>query len=292
MTDIFISYRRTNSFEVERIHEKLANRFPSASIFLDRDDIKPGEQFPLRIREAAGAAHVMLVVVGRDWASVQDPTTLKRRIELREDWVRQEVEIGLAARKPVIPVLLEGGEVPTSAQLPKSLRSLSTYNAVKLTHEHFNEGAERLIEALSAHLGEARARKLMSGGGDKYPTAARYLPVPLDAAQLGRITEELPQWKVAETTLEDDSRFAPGYTRIELVREFRFASFIQAITFMYQAASSIDDFGHHPRWENVFRTVTVRLSTFDIGHRPSERDQVCARMIERLYNKFSEANPP
>jgi pterin-4a-carbinolamine dehydratase len=44
-------------------------------------------------------------------------------------------------------------------------------------------------------------------------------------------------------------------------------------------------------WENVFRTVTVRLSTFDIGHRPSERDQVCARMIERAYVKFPEGHP-
>lgn len=291
MTDIFISYRRSNSFEVERIHEKLASRFPAASIFLDREDIRPGDQFPARIQKAAGEAQVMLVVLGRDWASVQDPTTLKRRLELRDDWVRQEVEIGLGKERPIIPVLLDVAEIPTAAQLPKSLRAMLKYDAIKLTHEHFNEGTEKLIEAIGQHLGEARTRKLMSGSGDKYPTVAKYLPVALGDAQLQQVVAELPQWKIVESKLDDDTRFGSN-TRIELVRELRFASFLDAIAFMGEAARSIDSFGHHPRWENVFRTVTVRLSTFDIGHRPSERDQVCARMIERAYTKFLEAHPP
>jgi pterin-4a-carbinolamine dehydratase len=285
VTDLFISYRRTDSFQVERLQEKLASRFPAASIFLDRNDIKPGESFPARIRAEAEAADLMLIVLGREWASVQDPITLKRRIEMEDDWVRQEVHIGLAGPGTVIPVLLEGAMMPTSAQLPESLHSLLTRNAVSLSYEHFNEGAERLMKAIEAQLGEARSRKLMTGGENKYPEAARYVPVPLSEEQLRRVVEELPQWKVVESTLDDDVRFGSGYMRVELVRELRFGSFLDAVAFMYHAAPTIDNFGHHPRWENVFRTVTVRLSTFDIGHRPSERDQACARMIEGLYKK-------
>jgi pterin-4a-carbinolamine dehydratase len=113
----------------------------------------------------------------------------------------------------------------------------------------------------------------------------------LNEDQLRQLAAQLQHWKLVESPLDDDARFGSGYTRVELVREFRFASFLDAIAFMHEAATSIDSFGHHPRWENVFRTVTVRLSTFDIGHRVSERDQVCARMIERLYGRFSEAHP-
>ena len=283
MSDVFISYRRTDSFQVERLQEKLASRFPAASIFLDRNDIKPGEPFPARIRAEAEAADLMLIVLGRDWASVQDPITLRRRIEMEDDWVRQEVDLGLAGSGIVIPVLLEGAVMPTSAQLPESLRPLLTRNAITLSYEHFNDGAEQLMKAIEAYLGEARTEKLAQGG--KYPQAAKYLPVPLNAEQLQRVIEELPQWKVVESVLDDDARYGSGYTRVELVRELRFETFLAAVAFMYEAAPTIDNFGHHPRWENVFRTVTVRLSTFDIGHRPSERDQVCARMIEGLYKK-------
>lgn len=285
MTDIFISYRRSDSFQVERLHEKLTSRFPAASIFLDRNDIRPGEPFPPRIREEAQGATLMLIVLGRDWASAQDPVTFKRRIEMEEDWVRQEVVIALAGTAVIIPVLLEGAVMPTAAQLPASLHPLLDRHAVSLSYEHFNEGAERLIKAIEERLGEARTRKLMSGSQTKYPTAAKYTPVPLSDEQLQRVVAELPQWKVVESALDDDVRYASGNTRVELVREFRFESFLEAVEFMYRIAPSIDNFGHHPRWENVFRTVTVRLSTFDIGHRPSERDQVCARMIEGLYKK-------
>jgi pterin-4a-carbinolamine dehydratase len=285
VADIFISYRRTDSFQVERLHEKLSSRFPAASVFLDRNDIRPGEPFPERIRAEAQGATLMVVVLGRDWASVQEPITLKRRIEMEEDWVRQEVDLGLAGTGIVIPVLLEGAVMPTAAQLPQSLQALVKRNGIALTYEHFNEGAERLIDAIEAHLGEARTRKLMRASHTKYPNAAKYTPVPLSDEQLRRVLEELPQWKVVESALDDDIRYTSGQTRVELVREFRFESFLEAIEFMRTAAPTIDNFGHHPRWENVFRTVTVRLSTFDIGHRPSERDQVCARMIEGLYKK-------
>jgi pterin-4a-carbinolamine dehydratase len=285
VTDLFISYRRTDSFQVERLHEKLANRLPAASIFLDRNDIKPGEPFPARIRAEAEAADLMLIVLGRDWASVQDPITLMRRIEMEDDWVRQEVNIGLAGPGIVIPVLLEGAVMPTSAQLPDSLRPLLTRNAITLSYEYFNEGTERLLQAIKAHLGEARTRKLTQGSENKFPGGAQSVPVPLSEEQLRGVVEELPQWKVVESALDDDARFGSGYTRMELVREFRFESFLDAIAFMSHAAPMIDNLGHHPRWENVFRTVTVRLSTFDIGHRPSERDRLCARMIEGLYKK-------
>jgi hypothetical protein len=40
---------------------------------------------------------------------------------------------------------------------------------------------------------------------------------------------------------------------------------------------------HHARWENVFHTVTVRFSTWDIGHKLSDRDHLAARNIEERY---------
>ena len=61
-------------------------------------------------------------------------------------------------------------------------------------------------------------------------------------------------------------------TRTELTRAFKFSTFYEALDFMRLAAPFIDQTNHHPRWENVFKTVTVWLSTWDIGHAVSKLD--------------------
>lgn len=49
-------------------------------------------------------------------------------------------------------------------------------------------------------------------------------------------------------------------------------------------------FQHHPRWENIWRTVVIWLSTWDIGHKPSQLDLDLAREVERIYHDYSEGN--
>jgi pterin-4a-carbinolamine dehydratase len=108
----------------------------------------------------------------------------------------------------------------------------------------------------------------------------------LSDAELAAMSAELPQWKVVQTLIADDPRYDPGYQGSEIVRDFKFATFVDAIDFMRQAAAQINVLDHHPRWENVFRTVTVHYTTFDIGHRVSDRDYKNAAMLERLYLEF------
>jgi pterin-4a-carbinolamine dehydratase len=43
---------------------------------------------------------------------------------------------------------------------------------------------------------------------------------------------------------------------------------------------------HHPRWENQWRTVTVYLSTWDIGYRVSALDIALARTLDALYEEM------
>ena len=65
-------------------------------------------------------------------------------------------------------------------------------------------------------------------------------------------------------------------------------SFKQAVEFMAHASESIDHISHHPRWENVFKTVTVHFSTWDIGHRISDRDLKAAENLEGRYDEFMQ----
>ena len=76
-----------------------------------------------------------------------------------------------------------------------------------------------------------------------------------------------------------------------LLRSYRFRSFEDAIHFMATASRFIVRTEHHPAWANIWRTVTVRLTTFDIGHKPSVFDSRLAEYLDDLYREYATAAP-
>jgi len=53
--------------------------------------------------------------------------------------------------------------------------------------------------------------------------------------------------------------------RDALMKTFTFANFVEAFGFMTRAALWAEKLNHHPEWSNVYRTVTVTLTTHDAG---------------------------
>lgn len=51
----------------------------------------------------------------------------------------------------------------------------------------------------------------------------------------------------------------------KLFREYQFADFVAAFSFMTAAALVAEKLDHHPEWFNVYRTVRVHLGTHDAG---------------------------
>lgn len=283
---IFISYRRSNVFETDQLYHHLLTRFDSSSIFIDRSDIAPGEAFPDRIQTAASQASVMLLIIGPQWISEQDPVTLRRRLELKDDWVRREIETAIEHRVAIIPVLVSGTAMPTAAQWPAGLEGIGHLQAASLSNDAFYRDAVDLVSLVGARLGAERMARLAKGTGNPYPPEGPYKPLALSAEALEQMVKSLPQWRLVTSPVGDDPRFDAGYVRVELVRDFQFESFLDAIDFMRQAADWIDKFGHHPRWSNVFCTVTVGYCTFEAGHRPTDRDHKSAEALDRLYKDF------
>lgn len=66
-----------------------------------------------------------------------------------------------------------------------------------------------------------------------------------------------------------------------IVKTFRFASFRAAFGFMTEVAIEAEKLDHHPEWSNIYRDVTIRLTTHDAGG-VTARDIALARMIEAL----------
>ena len=55
---------------------------------------------------------------------------------------------------------------------------------------------------------------------------------------------------------------------------------------MSVAARHISTVEHHPRWENIWRTVTVWLTTWDIGSQPSVLDIELAGYLDQLFKPY------
>ena len=51
----------------------------------------------------------------------------------------------------------------------------------------------------------------------------------------------------------------------KLQKSFKFSNFIEAFGFMTRIALEAEKINHHPEWSNVYNSVTINLSTHDVG---------------------------
>ncbi|MFK7797369.1 MAG: 4a-hydroxytetrahydrobiopterin dehydratase [Aureispira sp.] len=72
-----------------------------------------------------------------------------------------------------------------------------------------------------------------------------------------------------------------------LVAELKFKDFVAAFAFMTEAAFHIEQQNHHPEWENVYNTITIRLTTHDAGNQVTDKDHQLAQTLTQLYQKHS-----
>lgn len=73
--------------------------------------------------------------------------------------------------------------------------------------------------------------------------------------------------KLQQADIEDRLKALGDWTLVngKLHREFRFASFVEAIGFMTSAAIEAEKMNHHPEWFNVYSKVVVDLNTHEAG---------------------------
>ncbi len=65
-----------------------------------------------------------------------------------------------------------------------------------------------------------------------------------------------------------------------LSKQFQFRDFVEAFGWMTRVALKAETMNHHPEWENIYRTVRVRLTTHDMGGL-SARDVTLASVMDR-----------
>jgi hypothetical protein len=151
---IFISYRRQDSAGYAgRLFDRLSNRFGQSNIFMDIDAIELGVDFVQRIQEAVGSCDVLLAVIGPSWLTVTN-TNGQPRLSDPNDFVRVEVLTALQRDIRVIPLLVQGAQMPIEKELPAELTALARRNGMGIEHASFDSDVNLLVTKLEKILGE------------------------------------------------------------------------------------------------------------------------------------------
>ena len=159
MSVIFISYRRDDSQGFAgRLEDDLSECFGDEQVFRDRE-IPVGTDFAQHLEGTLGAAAVLLAVIGPNWLEVRGADG-RRRLDDPGDWVRREIETGLARGLAVVPVLVGGARMPPAAGLPPALAPLAGRQAFVLSDRRWREELKELAGEL------ARLSPKLSGRGE------------------------------------------------------------------------------------------------------------------------------
>jgi hypothetical protein len=159
MPRICLSYRRSDSTAiVGRIYDRLVGRYGAESVFMDLNDIPYGADFRKQIQAAFQETGVLIAAIGPRWLGQQANSAA--RIHDKLDPVRVEIQTALRQRILVIPVLVDGGQMPSVNDLPRNIKEFSYRNAMRVdSGVDFPLHMERLMTLIDQALGVEKIDK-------------------------------------------------------------------------------------------------------------------------------------
>lgn len=161
MATLFISYRRADSEHFSaRLHEGLENKLGIGEAFLDVENIQGSENWKQRLQEEVESASLVIVVIGNQWL-----TEINKRLHSpEEDQVVWEIRTALTLGKPLVPLLVSGAAMPKPEELPESICTFPSSNALALRSTQ-SEDFQKTLQDITAilakiqpHLSAERSR--------------------------------------------------------------------------------------------------------------------------------------
>ena len=283
MKKIFISYRRVDSYETNRLASALKSEYGDSNIFLDFDSMKPGDAWPESLNKALNLADALIVIISKSWLHMQDEESGKRRIDMEDDWVRKEIVTFLNRKKNnpdllILPVLINNAKMPDKRFLDNEINEICDYQAIELHYTgstiDFVQIKYRLVMA-----------KIVSNSPPPVVTPVGEIPPDtLTKEKEEQFLEKYKFWRI----IEREKPGSVGDVMRELYRMYEFVSYEDAWKFMMKIDElGVKPYNHHPRWQNTYNRVEVWLCTFNIGHKPSYRDVRLATIFEDTWEKFT-----
>lgn len=132
MSGIFVAYRKSDAGAwASLLSDQLVAAYGDDRVFLDRDRLETGG-WQQQIETALARCSVVLIVIGPRWLTAVDENgeiCLRKPVDVH----RREIEIALAGRATVIPLLVGGAAMPRKQDLPSSIAALADWQARPLS---------------------------------------------------------------------------------------------------------------------------------------------------------------
>ncbi|HLV37427.1 MAG TPA: toll/interleukin-1 receptor domain-containing protein, partial [Spirillospora sp.] len=162
---LYISYSRQNAEFAQRLVNELETR--GYTTWVDTDDLATGDMWARQIAQAIREAEVFITLLS--------PATVSNRT------VHREIELAEAARKPIIPVLVESTPIPSS---------LINRQLVDATGD-WNVFITELIRAIDASAASVPMRKIRISAAAAAPTPPAGIPAVPPASRRAGIGRPL-----------------------------------------------------------------------------------------------------
>lgn len=148
MTQVFLSYRADDQpFAAAFFDHELTREFGEEAVFFASRSIPLGARWEETMFHAVSISDAVLVVIGPRWLTAVGEDG-RRRLDDPKDFVRREVELGLALDKQVIPVHLERRHRLDADTLPESLRALADKQGTVVQFRNSRPDLARLVTQL------------------------------------------------------------------------------------------------------------------------------------------------
>ena len=158
MATIFLSYRRTDSPQACRVYDWLVARFGQDAVFMDVAAIPVAVNYPDFLSQQIGNCKLVLALIGPDWT---------KKIHQPDDPVRMELESAIGHQVTVLPVLIGDTPMPPAEELPKSITTVATQNAVVVgVSRDFYTHMQAILPKVEAILGAKATQSVVLGDAE------------------------------------------------------------------------------------------------------------------------------
>jgi hypothetical protein len=153
MSSIFLSYRRQDApGHAGRIYDRLVERFGKDNVYMDLDSTAPGADFGEVIDSVLARCAALIAVIGPNWITAMRRSQRGDPATDPEDWVRREIATALKRDIRVVPVLVQGVQMPDRDELPEDMKGLARRHAVELTDTAWTAQLNLVIDSLAGTL--------------------------------------------------------------------------------------------------------------------------------------------
>jgi pterin-4a-carbinolamine dehydratase len=284
----FISYSRDDGGPLAMLlYQRLRDH--DIDVFYDFESLGAGKFEEIILGQISARPYFLVALAPRSAQNISKPNS----------WFRREIEHAMTTERQIVPCYLQTFDFD---DLDRHLHgpigeTLRRANGCEMPQAYFDAAVDRLVRHF---LLPVELDTTPTPPGDRPAVAqireqaqsARTIiserllteyPIALSDGDLdGALSKTLSMWIREESILPE----APGKSRVEISRELQFSSFLDAIDFMSRIAPFIDGINHHPRWENIYRSLKISLTSWDVDHRPTQVDLMLASKIDEIFGEY------